>query len=174
MSRAIVCAVLLAACTKKTEPAPAAEPPTPAPVAAEKLPPPPPPPPPVAEVDAGAQELVVVDTPPPPAPAEEAPAEPPRPGGFDEADWRRRFRAAHARIDSVDARIAEAKRLIAASEYESGMGSVRGHLPTVRPGYEDAKRLIEDEDRERKAAEDELSDLERDAANAGVPLEWRR
>jgi hypothetical protein len=115
-----------------------------------------------------------VHTPPPPAPAAEAPPEPPRPGGFDEADWRRRFRAAHARIDSFDARVAEAKRLIAASEYESGMGTVQGRLPRMRPGYEDAKRLVEDEDRERQAAESELTDLERDAANAGVPLEWRR
>jgi hypothetical protein len=175
MTRAIVCVVLLAACTKKTEPAPqpppVVEPPKPEPAAAVK-PEPTPAPAPAAEVDAGPQQvLVVIDAPAPPAP----PEEPPRYGGQDEETWRKRFREAKAQVDGFDERLDDAKAAVAKGEYE-----INRHLAMYKtpgpppPGYEDAKRFVDGADDERKAISSALEDLEREAANAGVPLEWRR
>jgi hypothetical protein len=175
MTRAIVCVVLLAACTKKTEPAPQpapiVEPPKPEPMVVLKEEPAPAPPPRV-EIDAGPQQaLVVIDSPPPPPQVEE----PPRYGGQDEQTWRKRFREAHALVDGFEERLEDAKAAVAKGEYELNrylaMNKRPGPMP---PGYEDAKRFVDGADDERKAVNSALEDLEREAANAGVPLEWRR
>jgi hypothetical protein len=104
----------------------------------------------------------------------DVPPSPPSPPQSDEPQWRRRFREARARIDGFDGRLERAKEIVGQSDYAALMKLGSDIRVPVPEGYEDAKRLVDNPEQERQAGLDALQDLEREAANAGVPLEWRR
>jgi hypothetical protein len=166
----LLAAVTLMACAKKQDPAPAA----PAPKAEapktqavlrideEK---------PAAVVsDAGEEklQLIAVEHPRPAMP--EAPA----PEPSNEAAWRRRFHDARERIDGFEMRVAKAQEIVGKADYGKTLEGATGLPSHFPPGYEDAKQLLEHADEEREAGKRALEDLEHEAANAGIPLEWRR
>ena len=87
-----------------------------------------------------------------------------------EALWRGRFAKARSRIVEVERQIAAAQEKLTTLRR-----GVRGMvIPLTAADSERARIVIDGAEAERKKAQDELHDLELQAANAAVPLEWRR
>lgn len=91
----------------------------------------------------------------------------------DEARWRAKFRELRARIAQLEADIKEAQKWIAYADQVAGRR--RGQLtPELRERYNQARDVMARAPGQKTAAEADLHELERQAANEAVPLEWRR
>lgn len=107
-----------------------------------------------------------------PVPARSAPslATPRRDERLEEARWRGRFAKARNRITELEKQIAAAQaKLTTLQRGRRGMV-----VPLTAADQERARAVIDGAEAERKKAQDELHGLELEAANAAVPLEWRR
>ncbi len=93
----------------------------------------------------------------------------------DEGKWRGRFRSARQRIAELEQARAALKRIVE-DPAGSGMPVVRDPNGIMRPNpeYERSKARLEETELELARAKEDLANLERLAANAAVPLEWRR
>jgi hypothetical protein len=94
----------------------------------------------------------------------------------EEQDWRRRYREVKRHIADVERSIADDARFI---DYADHRGNdVR--MPywrlsaEERQRYDAAKERLKHSDELREKARAELEALDHEAANAAVPLEWRR
>jgi hypothetical protein len=95
-----------------------------------------------------------------------------------EEEWRSRFRNVHQHVAQVEQELQEKQRFVQLMD-----GKAQRHNPHL-PGtwltgdemdrYNQYKRDLEHAAEFRAEAQRQLEDLERDAANASVPLEWRR
>ena len=91
----------------------------------------------------------------------------------DEANWRARFQRARQNLEQIDKnaqsireQIERADRLVTGRGYELTQES--------RAQYFQAKERLSRIPAEKAVAEQQLHDLEIEAAHAAVPLEWRR
>ena len=91
----------------------------------------------------------------------------------DERDWRARFGAARRKIADTERRIAEAQGTINRLDAIVLQGDY-GLNAKGRTMYADAQQTLIEQKAALAKAQEELRDLERAAANAAVPFEWRR
>jgi hypothetical protein len=96
-------------------------------------------------------------------------------GRSDEASWRRRYAEAHKHIADVEREIEEERRFIQQSDRRGNDPRMPWRLaPAEIERYDAAKAKLARADELRAQARAALDELDRQAANAAVPLEWRR
>jgi hypothetical protein len=91
----------------------------------------------------------------------------------EERSWRSRFANARQRLADVEAAVTRAQQTV--TRLDGAVGSGRFQLtPAGVSAYENAKATLSSAEAARARAQDDMHDLDRQAANASVPLEWRR
>ncbi len=91
----------------------------------------------------------------------------------EEPIWKERFRGARARIEEVGRKAEDARGLVERLDRQVGSGRYR-LTPEGLAKYERAKDTLRNNEADVRKAEEELHELERQAALHAVPLEWRR
>jgi hypothetical protein len=93
----------------------------------------------------------------------------------DEALWRRRYAEAHKRVADVERELEEERHFIHQSDRRGSDPRMPWRLtPAEIERYDAAKTKLARADELRAQARAALDELDRQAANAAVPLEWRR
>jgi hypothetical protein len=95
-----------------------------------------------------------------------------------EQEWRERFREARRRIDRVEEELREKKRFVQMMDGRAAARLAHQRQVTWDPEemekYERYKRDLAQAETVRADARRALEDVERAAANAAVPFEWRK
>lgn len=93
----------------------------------------------------------------------------------DEEEWRRRYADARRRLADVERDLEEERRFIEQADRRGSDPRMPWHLtPAEMTRYDAAKAKLARADELRAQARAQLDELDRQAANAAVPLEWRR
>jgi hypothetical protein len=100
-----------------------------------------------------------------------------RRGGAGASEWRRRFRDAHARLDSARERLARTQSQLEQVAQDSDQWQMAAPGTSTPENSPLSYKLREDLRRQRDEvalAERQLKDLEVEANLAGVPEQWRK